>query len=223
MSGPVHAVNWVLRRVFRTLCKIDMKEAAKLPRSGPCILVGNHISFLEVPVFMSEADNPLITGMAKKESWKNPLFHFLFDRWEVIPLDRNEIDREAFRMSVDALARGKILAISPEGTRSMDGRMLRGKPGVLAVAIKSRAPIIPIGFYGYVDFWKNLKRLRRTEFHMRVGQPFRLELGSDTPGKEIREAATDEIMYKIAECLPEEYHGVYAHEGPVQYRYAVPL
>jgi 1-acyl-sn-glycerol-3-phosphate acyltransferase len=221
MMLRLRVVNWVLRRVFQSVCRIDGNEFKKVPPTGPYILVGNHINFLEVPLVMCELDNPLVTGMAKKESWNNPLFHFLFDSWGVIPVDRQQINREAFRCSTQALSEGKIVAISPEGTRSKTGRLLPGKQGVTLLALRSKAPLLPVGFFGYEDFWENFKRLRRTDFHVNVGQPFRLNAGSDTLSRDARQAVTDEIMFKIAELLPEKYHGHYQFTGKVDYHYLV--
>jgi 1-acyl-sn-glycerol-3-phosphate acyltransferase len=221
MNGSPRVVNWFLRRVFQTVCQIDVQDFKKVPLTGPCILVGNHINFLEAPVVLSHLDNHMFTGMAKKETWDNPLFHFLFNQWGIIPIDRNEIDREAFRRSTQALSQGKILAISPEGTRSKDGRLLQGKPGVTALVLRSQAPLLPVGFFGYENFWKNLKRLRRTEFHMVVGEPFRLKLSGISLSRDVRQAVTDEIMYKIAELLPEKYRGHYQFDGEIDYRYVV--
>lgn len=213
------ALNWFLRRVFQTVCQIDVETFKKVPRRGPYILVGNHINFLETPVVMSHVDNPAFTGMAKKESWNNPLFHFLFNQWGIIPIDRNSIDREAFRLSVQGLNQGKIVAISPEGTRSITGRLLPGKPGVVALAVRSQAPLLPVAFYGYENFWDNIKHLRRTHFHLAVGKPFRLKMNCDHLSKDERQAVTDEIMYKIAELLPAKYRGHYHFDGEVAYQY----
>ncbi|HEX7432508.1 MAG TPA: lysophospholipid acyltransferase family protein [Anaerolineaceae bacterium] len=221
MINQVRVVNWVLRRFFQTICRIDVAELRKVPTQGPLILVGNHINFLEAPILLPHLDNPCVTGIAKKESWDNPLFNFLFNQWNIIPIDREGIDREAFRQSIEALAQGKILAISPEGTRSKDGHLLPGKPGVVALALRSNAPLIPIAFYGHENFWPNLKRLRRTDFHVALGKPFRLDTGRESLSREGRQAATDEIMYKIAELLPERYRGNYPQVGKIQYKYVI--
>jgi 1-acyl-sn-glycerol-3-phosphate acyltransferase len=221
--SSARAVNWFLRRVFQTVCRIDVAEFKKIPRRGPYILIGNHINFLEAPVVAPHIDNPMFTAMAKKESWNNPLFHFLFDQWGIIPLDREGLDREAFARSVEALNQGKILAISPEGTRSKTGRLLQGKPGVTALAVRSQAPMLPVAFYGYEDFWANLKRLRRTDFHVKVGRPFRLSLEGTALSREVRQALTDEIMCKLAELLPEQYRGYYRFDQPPVYRYVADI
>ena len=212
-------VNWCLRRVFQATCRIDVNEIQKIPRSGPLILVGNHVNFLETPVLMPHINNPRLTGLAKKESWDNPLFHFLFNQWEIIPIDRDEVDREAFRQAIHTLAQGNILAVYPEGTRSKDGCLLKGRPGVVALAYRSHAPILPLAFYGHETFWGNLKRLRRTDFHVVIGQPFRLDTRGAALSRDVRETATDEIMYKIAELLPERYRGAYRDVSLIKYQY----
>lgn len=221
MNTTVRITNWVLRRFFRTICQIDSKELVKIPAAGPLIMVGNHVNFLEAPIMVPHLEPRPVVGIAKEESWKNPLFNFLFTNWELIPIDRGMVDREAFRKSVEALQQGKILAVSPEGTRSIDGQLLQGKPGVVAIAARSGAPFLPVAFYGHTDFWKNIKRLRRTPFHIRVGKPFRIAPGVDALSRDLRQAVTDEIMYKIAELLPPENRGVYADVESVQYRYLV--
>lgn len=219
MKNDMRLINWFIRRVFQTVCRINPKEFKSIPTQGPYILVGNHVNFLEAPIMIPHLDNPMFTGLAKKESWDNPLFNFLFTRWGIIPIDRGLVDREAFRLSTEALLQGKLLAVSPEGTRSKDGRLLPGKPGVVALALRTKAPLIPVGFYGHENFWDNLKHLRRTEFHVAVGEPFRIRLENETLSREERQAVTDEIMYKIAELLPEKYHGNYPQPHPTTYRY----
>ena len=221
MSRNLRVVNWVMRRLFQTICRIDVAELRKVPAQGPLILVGNHISFLEAPVLLPHLDPRPVTGIAKRESWKNPLFHFLFDQWGLIPIDRGMVDREAFRLSVEALNQGKILAISPEGTRSLDGQLQQGKPGIVALLMRSDAPLLPIGFYGYENYWPNFKHLRRTDFHIRVGKPFRIDTGGVALSREMRQAVTDEIMYKVAELLPERCHGFYKDVAGVKYHYVV--
>lgn len=221
MNATVRVTNWILRRVFQTICRIDAAELRKVPAQGPLILVGNHVNFLEAPIMVPHLAPRPITGIAKEESWKNPLFNFLFTNWELIPIDRGMVDREAFRKSVEALQQGKILALSPEGTRSIDGKLLPGKPGMVAIAARSGAPFLPIAFYGHVDFWKHFKRLRRTPFHIRVGKPFQFAPGVDPLARDLRQPVTDEIMYKIAELLPPANRGAYADVDQVQYRYLV--
>lgn len=216
-----HFVNWFIRGVFTLVCKTDKEALRKIPREGPLILVGNHINFLEAPVVFPILDNPNVKGIAKIETWDNPLFNFLFNLWGFFPIERGLVDQEAFKKSFKVLADGEILAVSPEGTRSGDGKLLKAKPGIVALASRSKAPMLPVAFYGYENFWQNLKQLRRTEFHVVVGEPFVLNTNGSGLSKDMRETATDEIMFKIAELLPEKYHGYYQNPHQVNYQYLV--
>lgn len=221
MGKRVRTINFLLRKIFQIVCNIHTDEFQKIPKNGPLILVGNHINFLEAPIMMPHVDNPNVIGVAKRESWNNPLFNFLFNEWNVIPIEREMIDREAFNEMLNALSDNKILAIFPEGTRSKNGQLLRGKPGVVAVAVKSKAPIVPISFYGYENFWENLKHFRKTNFFVKVGEPFHLNLNGNGLSKEVRQEVTDEIMYKIAELLPEQYLINYPNTHNMTFKYLV--
>src|SRR5690606_16950473 len=104
-------------------------------------------------------------------------------------------------------------------TRSKDGCLLQGKPGVVAIAVRSKAPLLPIAFYGYENFWQNLKKFRKTDFNIVVGKPFQLNLNGNSLSRDVRQEITDEIMFKIAELLPEKYRGHYQFDSSVQYQY----
>ncbi len=216
-------MNGFLRFVFRIVCRINPDDFKKIPVDGPLILVGNHINFLEVPVVIPHIDHPNVIGVSKRESWNNPLFNFLFTRWNIIPIDRGLVDREAFRQMEEALKQNSVIAISPEGTRSKNGKLLQGKPGVVAIAVRSGAPLLPLAFYGYENFWQNLKKLRKTDFKVVVGKPFKLNMNGLGLSREVRQEVTDEIMYKIAELLPEYYRGYYEFQGELQYKYLTPV
>lgn len=219
MRLGLRIMNWFLRLVFKIVCRINSADFKKVPVNGPLIMVGNHINFLEVPVVLPHINHPNVIGLAKRESWRNPLFNFLFKQWGIIPIDRGMVDREAFRLIEEALKQGKVVAVSPEGTRSIDGCLLIGKPGVVAIAVRTDAPIIPIGFYGYENFWENLKHFKKTDFNIVVGKPFKLHLTGKALSRDMRQEVVDEIMYKIAELLPEKYRGYYEYEQKINYKY----
>jgi 1-acyl-sn-glycerol-3-phosphate acyltransferase len=189
---------------------VDYREISKIPSQGPLILVGNHVNFLEVPVMYLYLLPRNMTGFAAAKSWKNPFFSFLFDLWDAIPLKRWEADINALKMGLEALRSGKILAIAPEGTRSGDGKLQAGNPGVVLLALKSGAPLLPVSYYGGEEIWRNLRKLRRTEFNIVVGEPFVLAPGTSKVTGEVRQKMLDEIMYQLASLLPEEYRGVYS-------------
>jgi 1-acyl-sn-glycerol-3-phosphate acyltransferase len=179
-------------------------------------MVSNHINFLEMPVLYTRLMPRPISVLAKAETWDNPAIGWLFDTLggsDAIPVRRGEADMEALRQALAALAAGQILCLAPEGTRSGHGRLQRGQPGVVMLALHSGAPILPLVYFGGERFRHNLKRLRRTDFHIRVGQPFYLEAGGRRVTREMRQQMADEIMCQMAALLPAEYRGVYADLG----------
>jgi 1-acyl-sn-glycerol-3-phosphate acyltransferase len=76
--------------------------------------------------------------------------------------------------------------------------------------LRSGAPLLPMVYYGGELFWRNLARLRRTDFHIVVGQPFYLDAGGVKVTRQVRQQMTDEIMYQMAALLPPVYRGVYS-------------
>ncbi len=203
-------VNTIVKAISHILLKIDASELKKFPMEGPLISVANHVNFLDAPIIISHLHPRPTTGLVKQESWDKPLLAFLFNVWDGIPIDRDIADFTAFQKAKNALQDGKILAVAPEGTRSEDGRMIRGKPGIAILASMCDAPILPMAYYGHEDFEKNWKRLKRTPMKIRVGKPFRINLKGQAKSKELMQSVTDAIMLEIAKLLPERYHGYYA-------------
>jgi 1-acyl-sn-glycerol-3-phosphate acyltransferase len=211
MTFTAWAVNGALKGLTGLLCRVDEDPLARIPLRGPLILVTNHVNFLEVPLVYTRLLPRPVTGWVKAETWDKPAMAFLFNLWGGIPIQRGEADLTALRRGLEALSQGRILAIAPEGTRSGTGVMQRGHPGVALLALRSRAPILPMVYYGGERFYQNLRRLRRTEFHIATGQPFYLQssAGQVTP-RAVRQAMADEIMYQMAAMLPPSYRGVYS-------------
>lgn len=206
----VWIVNTILRILVNILLQIDASELDQVPEVGPLIAVANHVNFLDAPVLITELVPRPITGFVKKESWDKPFLAFLFNVWQGIPIDRSTADFEAFREAKKALNEGKILAVAPEGTRSEDGCLIRGKPGIVLLAGKLDVPILPIAYYGHENIKANLMRLRRTPMHIRVGKPFRIKFDQHRNDKASLQAITDAIMLEVAALLPDHYHGAYA-------------
>ena len=219
MKSYTGLVNWVLRAFFGIVCRLDTAEVNKVPMQGPLILVSNHVNFLEAPIIRAKLHPRDIIALTKTESYDNPLFSFLFNTWGGIPIQRGTVDRTALHACIDALAESKQLAITPEGTRSGDGRLLPGKSGIVPLAVRSGAPLLPMACWGAEHFWVNLKHFRRTPFHVCVGRPFMVETSGKGMSKEVRQRIVDEIMFKLAELLPERYHGAYEHPERETYQY----
>lgn len=191
------------------LCRIDAPGIDEFPQKGPIIVISNHTGQLEVAVFFGQLATRPITGWAKMEAWDNAFLNWLFNLWGLIPVRRGEGDTSALRKALRALEDGYIFGIAPEGTRNKTGRLKRAHPGAAMLAIRSGVPILPVAHWGGENFLKNLPRLKRTDFHIRVGQPFRLDLDGVKISREIRQQVADEMMLQIARLMPQEYWGEY--------------
>ncbi len=214
--------RWFIKTIIRLgtdiLCRIDKRDFHTVPAQGPLILAVNHIGSLEVPLLFVHLQPRKLIGLAKIETWNSNFMGWLFDLWDAIPVRRGEADLEAVRACLDALKVGDILAIAPEGTRSYHGRLLRGQPGIVMIALRAGAPILPMAHWGGENFGANLKKLKRTDFHFRVGKSFYLDAKGEKVDGEMRQAMADEIMCQIAALMPEEYHGEYADcKSPPKY------
>lgn len=196
--------------LVRILCRVDGEQIDKVPMDGPLILLANHVNFLEAPVLHCRLRPRKVIGLAKAEVWDNPLLGWLFDQWGAIPIRRGEPDIGALRRALGVLREGGILVIAPEGTRSRHGRLQRGHPGVVTIALKSGVPLLPVVFYGGEAIGHNVRRLRRTPFHILVGEPFHVEVGEEKVSRDVRQRIADEIMYRMAALLPPTYRGEYA-------------
>ncbi|MDP8202621.1 MAG: lysophospholipid acyltransferase family protein [Candidatus Tenebribacter burtonii] len=208
LSGKISAS--IIHIFLRTICKVDSHELRKIPLKGPYIVAINHTNFLEVPMIFTHLQPRKTVGIAKKETWKGGLRKCLATKWEAIPIDREGLTIETFRRSRKALNDGYFLIIAPEGTRNIDGKLLQGKPGVISIALRSNVPIIPVAHFGGEDIINNLKSLKRTKFTFKVGTPIILHPESKAD-QDKRKYFTDQLMYRIAELLPQEYRGVYSN------------
>jgi 1-acyl-sn-glycerol-3-phosphate acyltransferase len=209
--------RWIapfVRGVLGALCRVDASELAKIPRKGPFIIVMNHVNFLEAPLLFAHLYPAPITALAKKETWDNPFIGTLANIMECVPIERGASDSQAMRLALEALDRGSILYITPEGTRSGNGRLLRGHAGVVSLALRSGAPLLPVALGGGQRFWSSIRRGRRTEVAFKVGAPFFVKAPPPGASKTARAEAIDEIMGRIADLLPQEQRGVYSGDRP---------
>lgn len=202
--------NLLMRFILILICDVNKKALKAVPRQGPMILIGNHINFLDVLVALAFSYPRRIFFLVKKETFENRFLRFLFNAWGSIPVGRGTADFQALRKAVNVLNQGHFFVIAPEGTRTKDGRLIKAHTGVVVIALKSGATIMPVVQYGGEKFYENIKKLRRTKITIQVGVPFMIHPGSKYPGKEERRLITDEIMYQIAELLPAEYRGYYS-------------
>ncbi len=199
-------------RIFtRVTCRIDAPNLDKIPMKGPAIIIVNHTGQIEVPLLYGNLQPRPMTGWAKAETWADNWFlNWIFNIWVIIPIRRGEADIGALKQALRAINDGYIFGLAPEGTRNKTGRLRRALPGAVIVALHSGAPIIPVAHWGGEVFLSNLKRFKRTDFHIRVGEPFKLNVSGIKVTSEIRQQLVDEMMYQLAALMPAEYRGEYS-------------
>ena len=194
------------------MCRIDGKEIKKVQSTGPLILYSNHTGTVEAPILYTQLQpRKNLTALAKVETWNNWFLNWVFTLWNIIPIHRGEADMVAMRKALDALEKGSILGISPEGTRSREGKLLRAHGGVAMLALHSGAPLQPLAHWGGENYGSNVKKFKRTDFSIRVGSVFFLDARGERVTKDVRQQMADEMMYQLAKLLPIENRGEYSN------------
>ena len=198
-----------------------MRNLKQVPSQGPLIIYTNHVNILEIPILYTHLQPRRVHGMLLAERWKIPVLSWALDVTETIPLQRGVADIDAIRKGLQALEKGDIIVIAPEGTRSHDGILQPAHPGVVLLALHSRAPLLPVVFYGAENYTDNLSRLKRSDFHLRVGTLFHLEEHGEKVTRQVREKMMQEMMFEMASLLPEKYRGGYVETEGASTRYMV--
>jgi 1-acyl-sn-glycerol-3-phosphate acyltransferase len=199
-----------MKGILNLLCKIDCSEFVNaLKNNKPMLVVFNHVNFLEVPILVTHSYPLYVSGLVKSETWDNPIFSFIFNTYKAIPIDRRGSFQESFKKVREAIKKGYFICVAPEGTRSKDGVLGKGKAGIIQLALEANVPILPVAHHGGQNIWSNMKRFRRTPFCFKAGRPFRINCDK-MPGKEERETIVTEIMCQMAKLLPEKMRGVYS-------------
>ncbi|RME06014.1 MAG: 1-acyl-sn-glycerol-3-phosphate acyltransferase [Anaerolineae bacterium] len=200
----------ILRFLFRTLTRLQVEGLENIPAQGGCLLISNHISILDAPLIFSLLDREDATGLVAYKHRRNPFYRFLVDNVGGIWIRRGEADVHALRAAWQHLKNGGLLGIAPEGTRSRQRTLLRGKPGAAYLAQRAGVPVIPMAIWGTETAFATLAKLRRPEIHVIVGKPFHLHPLPRGDRDAALQQQVDAMMERIAAMLPPAYRGVYA-------------
>jgi len=208
----------VLRIAFKLTMRLRLAGMENFPRQGPCIVMINHIAFLDPVIVSGRFPRPVIS-MAKAEAYADRAVGPLIRIFDAFPVNRGDVDRRALKTAFDVLDNDLPLLIAPEGTRSQTASLGEPHLGLAYIAAQTGVPIVPVAISGS-DSWKhNIKRFRRTPIQVRVGKPFTLDAGDESSGGDTLKRMTDEAMYQLAACLPPEQRGMYAHLDVATTRY----
>ncbi|MET9474486.1 lysophospholipid acyltransferase family protein [Streptomyces sp. NPDC002917] len=208
----------ILGPLLRLLFRPRIEGLEHIPEEGAAIVAGNHLSFSD-HFLMPAIIKRRITFLAKAEYFTGPglkgrLTAAFFRSAGQIPVDRSGKDagQAAIREGLGVLSKGELLGIYPEGTRSHDGRLYKGKVGVAVMAIKAQVPVVPCAMVGTFEIQPPGKVVPRIkQVTIRFGEPmdFSRYAGMENQKAAIR-AVTDEIMYAILGLSGQEYVDEYA-------------
>jgi 1-acyl-sn-glycerol-3-phosphate acyltransferase len=204
----------VLKAVFRP----DVQGLEHVPETGPVILACNHLSFSD-SIFTPLMVKRRVTFVAKAEYFtgkgiKGRLMRQFFVGTGTIPVDRSggKAARAALDTQLRVLRSGNIAGIYPEGTRSPDGRLYRGKTGVARLALESGAPVVPVALLNTDEIQPTGKLIPKVKrVRIRFDKPLDFSRFADRAGDRfVERAVTDEIMYELMTLTGREYVDVYA-------------
>ncbi|HEX6329201.1 MAG TPA: lysophospholipid acyltransferase family protein [Jiangellaceae bacterium] len=220
---------WLLKRVLLgpillVVYRPWVEGAENVPATGPAIIAGNHLTVVD-SLFMPLVVERKVVFLAKSDYFtergvKGWLKRIFFGGTGNVPIDRSggKASEAALRTGLKILQRGDLLGIYPEGTRSPDGRLYRGRTGVARMALEARAPVVPVAMIGTFEMQppgRIIPKVRRPG--VRFGKPldFSRYYGMESDRYVLR-AVTDEIMYALMQLSGQQYIDIYATRAKLE-------
>lgn len=216
------AMHAVVPPVARAVWRPVVEGIENVPATGPVILASNHLSFVDSVVIPVVAPRKVVF-LAKEEYFTAPgvkgrLSNAWFTGLGMVPVSREDTRSaiDSLETALQVLRRGEAFGLYPEGTRSRDGRLYRGRTGVAHLALTSGAPIVPVGLRGTDRLQPVGSRLPKlAKAVIRFGEPIRLAGQYDgVPPGRARRDLTDRVMSAIQELSGQEAAGVYNERPP---------
>jgi 1-acyl-sn-glycerol-3-phosphate acyltransferase len=214
---------WVFKHILigpwvRLFFRPQVEGLEHIPAEGAAILASNHLSFSD-SIFLPLVVKRRITFLAKAEYFNTPgikgiISKIFFAGSGQVPIDRasGSAAKAALETGKRILAEGKLLGIYPEGTRSPDGRLYRGKTGMARMALEAGVPVIPCAMVNtnlIQPIGKRIPKIMRVK--IRIGPPLDFSRYDGLSGDRfVERSMTDEIMYELMELSGQQYVDVYA-------------
>ncbi len=206
-----------VRALLRTFYRIEVEGTEHVPPSGPVIIASNHLSFLDPLVLGVVLPRP-IAFIARGDLFKIPGLGWLLRKLYAIPVERGSGDLAAVKAAIRALRAGMAFGIFPEGRRSRSGKLEPFKTGTAAIALRTKAQVVPVAIIGTYEIWPPGGKLRlRGKIRVVIGPPVDLEAFSDQLDKAHLTEATRLIEGAVAAMLPRKYlPEAYLNEASLQ-------
>lgn len=210
--------NFVLGPILQLIFRPWIRGKHHVPKSGGAILASNHLSFSDSIFLPLKVSRP-VTFLAKSDYFtgkgiKGALTRWFFKATGQLPIDRSggKASEDSLNTGLGVLERGLLLGIYPEGTRSPNGKLYRGRTGIARMALESGVPVVPVAM---IDTEKvqaigqSLPRVRRVGVVM--GEPLDFSRFAGMEGERaVLRAVTDRIVYEIMQLSGQQYEDVYA-------------
>lgn len=203
-----YAGRLIVRLLLFLFARWQVRGRQNIPLQGPLLAVANHLHLADPPVVAVSLPRKSMF-MAKEELFRSRFSRYFVSSFGAFPVYRGRLDRRILRQAERVLTDGLVLIMFPEGTRSKNAQLQPALPGAVLIAIRSSAPILPIGISGTerikgVAWW-----LRRPRITVNIGSPFNLPPSTGKLTKTEMAKLTNLIMTRISELLPPEYQGHY--------------
>jgi 1-acyl-sn-glycerol-3-phosphate acyltransferase len=208
MREKLRAIVWF---VIQHLSHLEITGLEHLPLEGGCLMVGNHLGYLDAALYFAVLPRPDVKGLVASTYRYVPILNWLVNHAGGIWLNREKSDFHALRQAAAHIQQGGLLGLAPEGVRSPTHQLIQGKVGAAFLAAHTgEAPIVPVAVTGTEKFVTQLLHFKRPYITLTFGQPFTLPPLERNDRAASLQRNTDEIMCRIAILLPEKYRGVYA-------------
>ncbi|MCU6480867.1 1-acyl-sn-glycerol-3-phosphate acyltransferase [Arthrobacter silviterrae] len=211
------------RGTIAGLCRPTVEGLANVPKDGPFIVAPNHLSFFDSVIVQALTPRP-VSFFAKAEYFtgtgvKGRLMKTFFESVHSIPVERGEqaASVKALKTLLDILGRGDGVGIYPEGTRSRDGILYRGRTGVGWLALTTGAPVVPVGIIGTEKLQPaGRNTVKPQPFTMKFGKPLYFDKTGPDHSLPARRAVTDAIMDAVAALSGQERSAKYNQSPSVE-------
>jgi len=197
-----YKLSWLLARL---LFSFQVVGRDRIPNEGGCILAMNHESYLDPPLAGICCRRP-IHYLARKTLLHWPILGPIFPKVNVVPVDQDRADMSALKTVIKLVKAGECAIVFPEGSRTLDGKMLPALPGLGLVIAKTLAPVVPMRIFGAHEAMpRGGGGLRLVPIRIVIGEPFVFtEADMDGSGRDLYQRLSERVMERIAAIEPPE-------------------